>query len=198
MAELLLTVRAKNLASPELQRIASVASKPIVPPWLKAVGLFYLGYEFRRLASSYSSVHSQLDVFLVQIATVKKVSLEEASQILFQLRDFARTLPFKTSDVIQAWTLLNSAGFPVGIESLRRIADTAFVFNRTMTDVAQAMISQETEVLRRLGVIIQRGQKSIRVSSKNLNTEIEKSRYALFRAIQQSQKAYEGASSQAY
>jgi len=196
--ELLLTVKAKNLASPTFSEVSKEVKKPFIPSTLKVLGLIALGYEFKRLFNAYLRTQAELEDYLIQIQIVENVSKEEAYDILSQLREFAKTLPFETSDVVRAWILLHSAGFPVTIKSLESIADTAFIFGRTMTDVASAMVSQETEVLRRLGIIIIREDDKCRVIARGLQKEIEGSRISLFNAILEAQKQYEGASSRAY
>ena len=196
--ELLLTVRAKNLASPVFSEVSREVKKPFIPRTLKVLGLIALGYEFRKLFNAYLRTQAELENYLIQIQIAENISKEEAYEILSQLKSFARILPFETSDIIRAWILLHSAGFPVTIEHLKIIADTAFVFNRTMTDVASAMVSQETRVLRNLGLIITKEHDKYRIVAGKLQKEIDANRISLFNAILEAQKQYEGASSRAY
>lgn len=110
------------------------------------------------LAKEFVQVGSQVEQFRLTLRTVIR-DAKEADKAFDWARQFARTTPFGTEEVIRAYTLLKSVGIKYAEETMTAIGDAAMVFGRSIEDTAGALISMETEVWRRFGVEIDRSGK---------------------------------------
>jgi phage tail tape-measure protein len=119
------------------------------------------GWGIKKLASSFIDVAAQMEQFHLTLSTVIKDAA--ATEKAFSwVREFARTTPFNTDEVIEAYTLLKSVGMET-VGSLEEIigivGDTGMVFGRSITDVASALIGMNSMTLRRFGIEVDRESK---------------------------------------
>jgi len=120
------------------------------------------GWGIKKLASSFIDVAAQMEQFHLTLSTVIKDAA--ATEKAFSwVREFARTTPFNTDEVIEAYTLLKSVGMDT-VGSLEEIigivGDTGMVFGRSITDVASALIGMNSMTLRQFGIEVERESKT--------------------------------------
>lgn len=126
------------------------------------------------LAKEFVQVGSQVEQFRLTLRTVIK-DAKEADKAFDWARQFARTTPFGTEEVIRAYTLLKSVGIKYAEETMTAIGDAAMVFGRSIEDTAGALISMETEVWRRFGVEIDRTGKewTVKLGDRIITTKAD-------------------------
>ena len=115
----------------------------------------------------------QLEDFQVQLAAVEPTA-EDAAEALDMLREFARPVALQTQEVIQSFVQLRAVGIQPTTEQLRTIGGVSKTFGRDMRDVSQALIGLEAEVLRRLGIQLDRTGKKAKIMSGTYVTEVDK------------------------
>lgn len=104
--------------------------------------------QFADAASSIDDYRSQLTALIGDQA--------EANRVLGEIRDFARQSPLQTQEIIDSFIQLRAVGIKSAVDVTKTLGNVALIFNRDLRDVASGFISFETEVLRRLGVEMQR------------------------------------------
>lgn len=124
------------------------------------------------LAKEFTQVGSQVEQFRLTLRTVIK-DAKEADKAFDWAREFARTTPFNTDEVVRAFTLLKSVGIKNAEDTMAAIGDAAMVFGRSIEDTAGALISMETEVWRRFGVEIDRTGKewTVKLGDRIISTK---------------------------
>lgn len=108
------------------------------------------------VAKSFITAAAEAEKFKTQLWAILGRNEELAASTFKWVREFAASLPFTTSQVVQSFVTLKAVGINVTREMLKTIGDTAYAMDKNITDVAQALVSGETEVLRRLGVVLDR------------------------------------------
>ena|GEM_PF-6166851 len=124
----------------------------------------------------------QAEMFETQLRAVS-VSTEEASRSFKELLEFAARTPHMTQDVVAAFIQLKSVGLEPTIEDLKTIGDVAFLFGRNIGDVGSALISFEKEVLRRLGIEIDRVGAKAKIMSGDMRIETENTATAIRKGL---------------
>jgi hypothetical protein len=137
---------------------------------------------FGFLTKSLIDAAASIELFNVQLeATIG--TAEEADKALTAIREFAKESPLETEDVVQSYVRLRAVGIDPTIQQMETFGGVAVLFNRKMADISEALISGEKEVLRRLGVEIDRtGAKAI-ISSGNVRREVGKDMASIRGAI---------------
>lgn len=107
-----------------------------------------------------------------QLRAVSK-TIDEADEEFKMIREFAARTPFTTQAVTQAFIQLKAVGLAPTRREMEIFGDTAFAMGRDITDVAQSIIALETEVLRRLGIQIDRTGKKAIIISGDIRREVE-------------------------
>lgn len=125
---------------------------------------------------------SQIEVFQRQLMAVTKSSAE-ATQKLNAIREFARTTPLETEDVVQAYVRLRAVGIDPTTKQMETLGGVALLFNRDMSSMADAFIGMNKRTLRELGVEIDRTGKKATVSSGNMRIVTEKDSASIRRAL---------------
>lgn len=125
-------------------------------------------YKIFDMARGFVEAGAELERFRTQLTAVLGGNAQLAEETLRWVREFAARTPFTTQEVIRSFVMLRSVGIDVTQDMMETIGNVAYVFNRKIEDVAAAMISFETEVLRRLGVEIRRTTKEATIRSGEL------------------------------
>jgi len=130
------------------------------------------------LAVSSFKTAAQFETYAFQLRAVSD-STEQAVQSMKQIREFAERTPFYTDQVVQAFVQLKAVGIDATESVMETIGNVAFTMNRDIRDVASGLISFETEVLRRLGIQIDRtGEKAV-IQSGKIRIETDKTAEAI-------------------
>jgi len=111
-------------------------------------------YGVTRVVGGFISAGGQMEGFATQLETIEG-SAANAQKTLKELIRFAATTPFEIPELIQVQIMLKSVGI-TGKDTLRIVGDTAGAMGKNIQDVALALVSMETEVLRRLGIQLKR------------------------------------------
>jgi len=116
---------------------------------------------------------ASMEVFANQLLVVTG-SAEKAAVALEAIREFARTSPLETEDVVQSYVRLRAVGIDPTMKQMRTLGGVAVLMNREMTEVLDSFIGLNKRTLRRLGIDIDRtGQKAI-IQSGNVRKVVEK------------------------
>ena len=91
-----------------------------------------------------------LEMYKVQLEAVME-SAEAAAAAFQESMDFSVKTPFEPDEIIQTRVLLEGVGVK-GQEAVKSVATAAAALNRNILDVGTAVISMETEPLRRMGI----------------------------------------------
>ncbi len=123
-----------------------------------------------------------LEVYRQQLLMVTASAIE-ADSALSAIREFARTSPLETEDVVQSYVRLRAVGIDPTIEQMRTLGGVAVLFDRQMGDVLQGFIGLNKKVLRGLGIEIDRtGAKAI-IQSGNIRKVVEKDSATIRQAL---------------
>jgi len=122
-------------------------------------------YKIFDMARGFVEAGAELERFRTQLTAVLGGNAQLAEETLRWVREFAARTPFTTQEVIRSFIMLRSVGIDVTQDMMETIGNVAYVFDRKIEDVASAMISFETEVLRRLGVEVRRTTKEATLRS---------------------------------
>lgn len=146
------------------------------------------GFSVAALAREFVQAGSQVEQFRLTLRTVIK-DAKEADRAFGWAREFARTTPFNTDEVVRAFSLLKSVGIRNAEQTMEAIGNAAMVFGRSIEDTASALISMETEVWRRFGVEIDRTGKewTVKLGDRIIQTraDINDLRSALVSLLQE-------------
>lgn len=144
-----------------------------------ATGIFQTGVAFEKMQ--------------FQLRGVSK-TIQEADAQFKMIREFAARTPFMTENVTQAFIMLKAVGLQPTIKQMEIFGNVAFTMGRDITDVASSIVALETEVLRRLGIQLDRTGKKAIITSGNMRVEVENSIDAIRTAvIEVWEKRYPGA-----
>jgi len=180
--ELTLKIRAKNLAKAAFEEVKTGLNR--LGKVLKSVESQVFSFKgaiaglvatlgARELGSTLHTAGTEIERFRSQLQALYQGNIELAEKALQTVIEFAERTPFYTKDVVEAFILLESTGIGASKRLLTVLGDTAFIFNRNISDVASALISMETEVWRRLGVVIDRTGKKAILTSGNVRMEVD-------------------------
>lgn len=140
------------------------------------------GYGVSRLSKSFVDVGSQVEQFHLTLRTVIK-DAKEADKAFDWAREFARTTPFNTDEIIATFTMLKAAGLNDLEEIMTALGDAGMVFGREIQDMGMALLGMQKEVWQPMGVEIDRTGKKWKVSLKGQVIETEKDINALRAAV---------------
>jgi len=180
--DLTLRIRAKNLAKAAFGEVRTGLNKlgktlksieSQVFSFKGAIAGLVVALGARELGSSLQVAGTDIERFRSQLQALYQGNISLAEQALQSVIEFAEKTPFYTKDVVDAFILLESTGIGASKRLLTVLGDTAFIFNRNISDVASALISMETEVWRRLGVVIDRTGKKAILTSGNVRMEVD-------------------------
>lgn len=117
-------------------------------------------------------------------------SVEVADAAFKRMRDWAAINPIDTDEAIGSYVRLTTAAVADAERATKVIANLATAMNVDMRDVAGAIVTTEVEVLRRLGIILDRTGKTAIMSFGRVTLETDKSiksiRAGLINLIEQS------------
>jgi hypothetical protein len=140
-------------------------------------------YIVKRTAESFLDVGKQLERFRTQLTAVLGGNRRLAEETLKWVREFAAYTPFMTDEVVRAFVMLKSVGIPATREMMTTLGDVAYVFGRNIEDVSTALVSFETEVLRRLGIEIDRTGKQAIIASGNVRVAVNNDAASIRQAL---------------
>jgi hypothetical protein len=121
---------------------------------------------------------AKFENYSYQLRAVSK-STEEAVESMKMIRQFAERTPFATSQVVEAFVQLKAVGIDATKSVIETLGNVSFAMNRDIRDVASGLISFETEVLRRLGIEIDRTGKKAVIVSGDIRVETDKTAEAI-------------------
>jgi hypothetical protein len=142
---------------------------------LAGLGVGLLARDFIKVASSFE----QLELQMIAMSD----NVEIAKKRFQEMREFAAITPFETEDVIRAYNLLTAFGMEASEKTIETIGGLGLVFGRTVSEVATAFGSLETEVFRRLGIIIDRTGEKWSATMGGMRVEVEPTIEALRQGI---------------
>lgn len=150
------------------------------PQTLISAGFIGLGAKITQWALNASG---DMEMMKTQLETVMS-SAEEAAAAFDESLKFSVKTPFNPQEIVQTRILLESVGVSGG-EAVEAVAEAAGAMNRNIQDVATAVISMETEPLRRLGIGLSRNADDFVFTFKNKMGEAVKVTANSFEEAQQ-------------
>jgi len=152
---------------------------------------------FSQLAGSFMSMAIQMERFEFQLRAVMDGNAKAAREALKEIRAFAYATPFEIAKVTEAYVMMSAVGIDVTKDMMTKIGDAAFAMGKEIEGVATAMVSMETEVLRRLGVMVDRTGKQAIVTSGDLTMTVANNILAIRAAVLEMFGRFEGAMKEA-
>lgn len=191
-----IVLRMKDLATKELKKVQGVAKKfgTSLKGMFKGItkAVFSLkgaviglvaALALRKVAVGFLKAGEELENFRLQLVAVMDGARGAAIETLTWVREFAARTPFMTKDVIAAFVMLKSVGMDVTKDLMTTIGDTAFVFNRNITDVANALVSRMSITLRPLGIELNAMGERAKIMSGKIVIETGKSSEAIRKGL---------------
>lgn len=137
---------------------------------------------FTGIARSSIQAASKVDQFRKQLLMVSK-SAEEADEKLAAIREFGRTSPLETEDVVKSYVRLRAVGIDPTIKQLETLGGVSLLFGMKMEEGLDAFIGLNKRSLRSMGIEIDRmGSKAI-IQSGNIRKEVSKDASSIRQAL---------------
>jgi small basic protein len=137
---------------------------------------------FTGIARSSIQAASKVDQFRKQLLMVSK-SAEEADEKLAAIREFGRTSPLETEDVVKSYVRLRAVGIDPTIKQLETLGGVSLLFGMKMEEGLDAFIGLNKRSLRSMGIEIDRtGSKAI-IQSGNIRKETTKDAASIRQAL---------------
>lgn len=161
----------------ELNGIMNIAKK------LRNYAATYFGMQqLFHLGKSFITVASNMEMYRQRLRMV--INDQRIADSLFERTvRWAAINPVDTDEAIGAFTQLKAAAVDNAESAIRTVANMASVVFRDMRDVAAAIISGETEALRRLGIQVLRNGKNAVITSGQFKRVVEDNIGAIRKAI---------------
>lgn len=175
---LVVSLRIKDLLSKQLGRTAKKVegfTSRVERGFLRLARLPALltGLSLPFLAKGLLEAGAKIEVFRNQLIAVSD-SAKKADNALAQIREFARTSPLETEDVVQSYVRLRAVGLDPTMEQMRTMGGVAVLFNKQLTDVLDSFIGLNKRTLRQVGIEIDRTGKNAIIQSGNIRKEVSK------------------------
>lgn len=156
---------------------------------VNATGIVFLTKEIMNLArastefgKSIIDTASNMEQYAIQLQAISK-SESEARGTFLALREFARTSPLETEDVVQSYVRLRAVGIDPTLKQFKTIGSVALIFNQEMRDVLDGFVGMNKRTLRSLGIDIDRtGEKAI-IQSGNIRKVVDKDSQSIRTAL---------------
>jgi len=114
-----------------------------------------------RVAESFLDAAARAETYRQRLRAVVKET-ENADELYARIAKWAAINPIDTDEAIESFVLLRAAAVQNSEEALHVIADLSAVAGRSMQDTTAALVSTETESLRRFGILVDRsGQMAV-------------------------------------
>lgn len=124
----------------------------------------------------------KIEVFQKQLEMVTG-SAGKASQALGAIRDFARTSPLETEDVVQSYVRLRAVGIDPTMKQMRTLGGVAVLMNMKMGDMLNSFIGYNKRTLRSLGIEIDRTGKQAVLQSGGIKKVVDKDSASIRQAL---------------
>jgi len=176
--ELLIKLRVRDLGTKTLakmegriQRFGKTVSKTFnsLLSLRNAIGVYFMF----RIGKSFIDVASSIEKFRTQLMMVSD-DAKQADQALAAIREFARTSPLETEDVVKAYVRLRAVGIDPTIEQMKTLGGVALLFNTELSDMLNAFIGMNKRTLRQYGIEIDRTGKQAVIASGKIRIETAK------------------------
>lgn len=161
----------------ELNNIVNVAKK------LRNYAMTYFGMQqLFQIGKSFITVTSNMEMYRQRLRMV--INDQRTADALFERTvRWAAVSPIDTDEAIGAFTQLKAAAVDNAEGAIRTVANMSAVVFRDMRDVAAAIISGETEALRRLGIQVLRNGKNAVITSGQFKRVVADNINAIRKAI---------------
>ncbi len=137
---------------------------------------------FRRAAGALIKTGAEMESYRQRLRAVIK-DQAEADRTFARVEKWAAVNPVDTDEAIASFVQLKAAAVENSEEAIKSVANLSAVMGRDMREVAAAVISGETESLRRLGIMIDRSGKQATVQSGRFRLAVENDITAVRKAI---------------
>ena len=116
------------------------------------------------LAKSFVNTAEKMEIFERQLYAVTKTA-QEAKDAFSAIREFGRTSPLETEDVVKAYVRLRAVGIDPTMKQMKTLGGVALLFNTTLEEMTNSFISTNKKTLRMYGVEIERTTTKATISS---------------------------------
>nr|WP_321499960.1 hypothetical protein [uncultured Dethiosulfovibrio sp.] len=170
IAQLYATIRVKGMDTAE-RGIGKLKGeifgvKTALASLAAAFGVRQMGSSFLDAAVSVENYKTSLN------AVIKDVKKTE--QVFKDLNEWAAINPIDTTDAVEAFVALKTAAVENTMEAVEAAADLAAVAQTSVSQVARAIITAESDSLIQLGIQLDRTGKTAIIRSGQIRVEVEK------------------------
>ena len=156
---------------------------------VKGAGLVVIGKEFIRVGRAVASfgktfidTAASMEQFQIQLEAISNTEAQ-AQRMFRSLREFARTSPLETEDVVQSFVRLRAVGISPTMTQFKTLGSVALIFGQQMTDVLDGFVGMNKRTLRTLGIDIDRtGEKAI-IQSGEVRKVVTKDSHSIRQAL---------------
>jgi len=146
------------------------------------LGGLFAGFGLLQIGKQFIKAGSSIDSFRVQLQMVTN-DAKKAEDALNAIREFARTSPLETEDVVQAYVRMRAVGINPTMEQMKTMGGVAVLFNKQLSELLDSFIGLNKRTLRQIGIEIDRtGSKAI-IMSGNIRKEVSKDSASIRQAI---------------
>ena len=135
-----------------------------------------------RLAKYFVDAASSIEMYRKQLEVVTG-SAKRADNALMAIREFARTSPLETQDVVQAYVRLRAVGIDPTMKQMKTMGGVAVLMGKQMTDVVGALISRHARTLREYGIQLNAQSKNVVIQSGNIRKVVDRDNASIREAI---------------
>jgi len=141
-----------------------------------------LAYVAIRISKYMIDAASSVEVFGKQLEMVT-ANAKEAGRLLDAIREFARTSPLETEDVVQSYIRLRAVGIEPTMKQMKILGGVAVLMDRKLVDMLGGFIGLHKRTLRRLGIDIDHTGKMAVIQSGNIRKVVEKDNASIRTAL---------------
>lgn len=131
------------------------------------------GYGITKTAKAFLDAAAEAENYRTRLRAVIG-AVEEADTLYERIAKWAAINPIDTDEAIASFVLLKAAAVQNTEGALAAIADLSTVMGRDMRDVSAAVVSGETESLRRLGILVDKSGRQAIIQSGNVRIAVNK------------------------
>ena len=150
----------------------SLASLPNI---VMGAGLFKITEGFISAADAVQGYRNQL----LRLSD----SAAQAEESLSAIREWGRTSPLETKDIVESYIKLRAVGIDPTMKQMKVLGNVARMFRTDLGDVASGFIGMNARTLRQLGIEIDQTGKTAVIASGDIRAEVEKNAPAIRAAL---------------
>jgi hypothetical protein len=164
--------RVDKLAKDVHRGFSSIMS---IPNLIAGAAIVQMGKHFVKTAYD-------IEIFRAQLLAVSSTA-KEADDALDYMREWARSSPLGTKDVIDSYVRLRAIGLSPTVEEMKTLGGVSLMFHKQMTETLDGFIGLNKRTLRQYGIDIDRTGSTAILVSGNIRKEVAKDSASIRKAV---------------